>query len=364
MQDPKLVWRFGRWVASKEPGVARLGWADGELLLGLRNGNVVAVEGPDPSLLGRMLECEASGHDDLLDEARSIASEQDVSEAQALGAAKQILQEALASWFVDPYRTLEIVDEVPGEDDGSTISATHAIVELLLADTQHEFDHQILPDFNVVLQRAPNFLELYSPLRLSEEADLVVAKITGQRTAQEISGQSSSDGSEVGRLLAALVATGLLEPIPVEEAEEDMGRLSVDLPFEEPTRKELPVAWIAAGIALVVGVLIIVAWLTLKPDDVQPAPPSEAWTLVVDMGCEPEELQRVLKKARQHPDDLRPVQANTGDDNPCWRLIWGEFETREAAEQGAAGLPAALRMDGFEPHPIELPEEAPQTSSE
>ena len=82
------------------------------------------------------------------------------------------------------------------------------------------------------------------------------------------------------------------------------------------------------------------------------------------MGCEPEELQRVLKKARQHPETLRPVQANTGDDNPCWRLIWGEFETREQAENAVADLPDALKMDGFEPHPIELPVEAQDVDSE
>jgi hypothetical protein len=80
------------------------------------------------------------------------------------------------------------------------------------------------------------------------------------------------------------------------------------------------------------------------------------------MGCEPEELQRVLKKARQYPKVLKPVQANAEGGNPCWRLVWGRFSSEEAAIDEAANIPEGLTMDGFQPHPIELPaeDEAPR----
>ncbi len=364
MQDHELVWQFGAWISRRESGAARLAWTDGEMVIRLRRGNVVTVEGLDADSVCRVLECEPAGHEELLEEARHIAAECGVPETQALGAVKEILQEAIASWLLDRNRRLEIVDEELDDQKGSKISVTHTMVELVLNDSDRDFIPHILPDFNVVLRRADNFLELYSPLRLSEEADLVVARITGQRTAGEISSQSPQGSPEVDRLLAALVATGMLEPVPAADVERDVDVLAVDLPTEEATRKELPVRWIAAVAFFVVVILASVAWLALRPRTVEPPPTDSSWTLVIDMGCEPEELQRVLKKARQYPNVLRPVQANTGDDNPCWRLVWGRFPTRADAEQGAADLPESLRMDGFEIHAIELPDEIEQPEAE
>ena len=79
-----------------------------------------------------------------------------------------------------------------------------------------------------------------------------------------------------------------------------------------------------------------------------------AWALVIDMGCEPQDLQRVLKKAQENPKVLRPVAADSGDGEQCWRLVWGRFSTQEAAESASDGIPDDLLRQGFDPHPIEL----------
>jgi len=364
MHDPELVWRFGKWIANRTSGTAHFGWTEGEMTLRLRRGNVVSILGLDPDAISRLVECEPIGNVELLEEARQIAAERGVPDTQTLGAAKEVLQEAMARWILDSERSLQLIEEDVEHDQGPTISPTHAIVELILADMETDYVPHVLPDFTVILHRAPNFLELYSPLRLSEDADLMVAKITGQRTADEIGDRSSSGAADVGRLLAALTATGMIEPVPANEADDDIGALDLVPPIDEPERKTLPVAWIAGAAAILAVLLAFMMWLVLKPEPVETPEPDVTWTLVVDMGCEPEELQRVLKKARQYPEVLRPVQANTGDDNPCWRLVWGRFPNREAAEQGAADLPESLRMDGFEPHAIELPEEAEQADEE
>jgi hypothetical protein len=81
------------------------------------------------------------------------------------------------------------------------------------------------------------------------------------------------------------------------------------------------------------------------------------WGLVVDMGCEPQELQRVLRKVRQYPDALRAVEAGGAEGGPCWRLIWGRFPSREAASRAIADIPAHLKLEGFTPHAVELPPE-------
>jgi hypothetical protein len=365
MHGPELIWRFGRWIASRESGAAHLTWTDGELVLRVRGGNAISVQGPDPASVGGIVGCEPVGHDDLLVEAAEVATQRGIPETEALGAVKEVLQRELKSWLLDEDRSMELSEGEPDEGDGPTISISHAIVELLLSDTESAVELRVLPLLDVLLRRTPDFLELYSPLRLSEEADLVVAKITGQRTAEEIASRSPHGTDEVVRLLAALVATGMLEPVPIETAFDQPGVLTVDLPEEEPTRRQLPVSWIAAAAAVLAVALVILAVVLLRPDE--PASPIEtdsSWGLAVDMGCEPQELQRVLNKARQHPRDLRPVKVDTGDGDPCWRLVWGRFSSREEAEAETANVPEQLLLGGFEPHPVELPEDAPEGVSE
>ena len=357
MHNPELVWRFGRWIARKEAGLAHLGWSDGAVALHLQNGQVVALEGPDPAAVAHALERDPVGHGELLEEALAIAEASGVADTHALGIVKELLQEALANWFSDPDRTLRIEPLEPDDTQRPGISVTHAIVELLLSDAERDLVTPILPEPSVVLRRARNFLELYAPLRLSEEADLVVAKITGQRTADEIASRSSHDVDDVDRLLAALVATGMLEPSPIAPPAGDAGPASARLPVETARRRQLPVVWIGAAAAVAVVILAASSWLALRPEPASEPADDSQWALVVDMGCEPEELQRVLKKARQYPEVLRPVQANTEDDNPCWRLVWGRFPSREAALHAVTNIPENLTMDGFQPHPVELPVE-------
>jgi hypothetical protein len=357
MHEPQLIWRFGRWIARRESGAARLGCHSGEAVLRLRRGKVVSLEGLEAEAVARHVGSAPIGHSDLLEEARALATERGVGETEALGAVKEILQGFLTAWLVDPDRQLEIVDGEPDAGEGPSISLTHAIVELVLASDEQDLASMIIPDLEVLLRRSSNFLELYSPLRLSEEADLVVAKITGQRTAEEIANRSPHGSTEVVRLLAALVATGMLEPVPIASSPERSEILTVDFGEDEPTRKKLPVRWIAAAAAALVIVLAVVAVLVLRRDEQaqEPAPESGAeWTLVVDMGCEPQELQRVLHMARLHPEVLRPVQTETGSGEPCWRLVWGSFPNRETAESQLPNIPDRFLPEGFIAHPVQL----------
>ncbi len=358
MHGPELIWRFGRWIAARESGSVRLIWSEGEILLRCRRGNVVSAVGPEPGATARLLGRTPTGQDDLMVEARELASRGGVPETQAVAAAKEVLQQALASWLLDERRDLEMEDDEPAAAETSTISLTHAIVELVLSDTERDYHSQILPDQDVILRRASDFLQLYSRLRLSEEADLVVAKITGQRTAAEIAGRSPHGADEVVRLLAALAATGMLVPIAAPAIGDEAAPLTVDLPGdEEPIRRQLPVRWIAAAAVAAAIVMVAIVIAVLRPDPPAAEPGAAAqWGLVVDMGCEPQELQRVLTKARQYPNALRPVRAEPGSDNPCWRLVWGRFPSREAAQEEADSIPPKLLREGFDPHPVELPE--------
>ena len=357
MRDPELIWRFGQWLAQRRTGEVRLSGSAGVLVLRLIRGKIVSAEGLEPSLLARRLGCRPAGHADLVAEAVALAATPGLAEKQAIGAVKELIQESLASWLLNPARQIEIVDADITGPESPTISAAHAVVELVLAGQDATVTRAILPDLDVRLRRTADFLELYSPLRLSEEADLIVAKVNGQRTAAEIAGRSPHGHDDVLNLLAALVAAGMLEPAPpTVPAEEPAPLLVGRQPVPASRRRRVPVWVLLAVLAAVLAIVILLAILWQRSESsVQAQVGGAEWGLVVDMGCEPQELQRVLNKARQYPAVLRPVQVEGAEGSPCWRLIWGRFPNRDAANRAIAEIPAHLRLGGFAPHPVELP---------
>ena len=358
MSDPHEIWQLGRWIGGQEGGAARLAWTDGELILRIHKGRVRFVEGIDSTELGKRLSCQPGGNHDLLEEARSLAKDGQIAETHAMGAAKELIQASLRAWLLDPTRELEIVEGEPDDVDGATISITHTLVELVLSDTSGKIADAILPNDDVLLVRSPGFLDLYAPLRLSEEADLIVSKISGERTAGEVAENSNHGSDEVLRLLAGLVVTGIFEPETPLHISDDVDLL----PAEEITdgsKRRIPVSWILGTAAALFVVLAVILFIMTRSSDSEPVQgvPGEndlTWSLVIDLGCEPQDLQRVLKKAQENPKVVRPVSADAGEGEPCWRLVWGRFSTREAAEAATDGIPDELLQQGFDPHPIEL----------
>ena len=369
MSDPHEIWQLGQWIGRQEGGAARLAWADGELILRIHRGRVRFVEGIDFTELSKRLSCQPIGNRDLLEEARVLAKDGQIAETYAMGAAKELMQQSLRAWLLEPNRELEIVEGEPDDVDGATISITHTLVELVLSDTSGEIAAAILPNDDVLLVRSPGFLDLYAPLRLSEEADLIVSKITGERTAAEVAESSNHGTGEVLRLLAGLVITGILEPETPLNISDDVDLL----PAEEITagpKRRIPISWIIGAAAALFVVLAVILFIMTRSNDSEPVEGTTGgddltWSLVIDMGCEPQDLQRVLKKAQENPKAVRPVAADTGDGEPCWRLVWGRFSTREAAEAATDAIPGDLLQQGFEPHSIELTGEEldPSTSA-
>lgn len=358
MHEPEVIWRLGQWIAQRQSGDVRLTASGMDVILGLVDGKVVSISGLDSAEVSRALGVAPSGHDDLLKEAAALADAHELSQAQTVGAVKEILQAAIARWLVATDRDAEVRTAERSIDGGPTISMTHALVELLLSDPDGTLAAVVLPDLDVLLDRNENFLELYSPLRLSEDADLIAAKVTGQRTARDISSRSHSGAGDVVNLLAALVATGMIKPGPREATTEQPESVRYALPEPEVQRRNVPIWWLLAALAALLVIMVLLAAWWNRP----PAQEAEValvdgpeWTVVVDMGCEPQELQRILRKAGEHPDALKTVMADIGDGSRCWRLVWGNFPERAAAEAVISEIPEEFLMDGFEPHTIEVP---------
>ncbi len=356
MSDPSTIWRLGEWIAGRSSGVVRLTWSTATAELETSRGRVVSIRGLDVAELSRRLGVAPAGRDELLSEVRELAQHSRLDEAQIVGAAKAMLLEALDTWLRDPGRGLALAETSVEPGEPPTISLAHVLVELVLASEDDTPTHMILPHRDVLLRRAPRFLELYSPLRLSEEADLIVAKITGQRTAAEIAGRSPHGSQDVLRLLAALAATGMLEVVPHDAAAAEHEPLPRVRVADAPPRRRLRLGWILAA---AVGLMIVLALATaflLRPDAATPtATGSRTWTVAVDMGCEPADLQRILKKASQFPNDLQAVRTDLEDGEPCWRLVWGQFTNEQDALAAEGDVPSRYVRDGFTPHPVELP---------
>jgi len=356
MQDPKQIWAFGRWIAQRNPGSARLSWTGGELVLGVRQGRIHSAEGLDSRELAARLGCQGSGRDDLLAEARYLGQSKGIPETRAMGAAKAILQEGIHQWLLDPDRRFSLDHAEPPEANGATISITHALVELVLADTEHNVAGSILPDSRTTLQRSRDFIELYAPLRLTEEADLIVASITRSATASDIAAKSSHRPDEVVRLVAALVATGILEASEPVDLNDDLEWPGTDFDAEDASRKKIP-GWMigaAAGLLLIIAVIIAFVVMRGGGEDEAAAAGSGDWGVVVEMGCEPRDLQRMLRKRNLERKALRTVKADPVNGDTCFRLVWGSFPTREAAEEAVGDVPPTLVEEGFQPHVIEV----------
>ena len=78
--------------------------------------------------------------------------------------------------------------------------------------------------------------------------------------------------------------------------------------------------------------------------------------MVVEMGCEPQDLQRMMKKRNIERKALRTVPTDPTNGDTCFRLVWGSFANRTAAEEAMSEVPNDLIEEGFEPHVIEVVE--------
>jgi len=362
MGGTQAILDFGRWIASRPSGTARLGCSAGPLQLDLMEGKIVGVTGPDRAALVDKLGVEPADGENLITAAEKTCSGGNLNEIQAVGAVKSLLLNSLKAWFLDPNRTFSASHNPPQNPSSHSISPTHAVVELVLSSQDDGLADVILPDRNVLLTRTEGFLDLYAPLGLSEEADLIVAKITGQRTGEEIQTHSPHPKEEVGRLLAALVAAGMLSV-----REPDPPAIGIHLTPEPQTTPEddddgasrsRRLSPLVLFVPIVVFVVIIAAvwWFVLRDDSPAPAASSSAWGIAVDLGCEPHEYRRLLQVARVN-DNVQPIavtEANDGGEG-CWRLVWGRFATAAEAHEAFADVPAGIRREGFELHAVEIP---------
>ena len=362
MSHSETIYRLGSWIATHQPGVLRLAWPEGELLLTIRNGKIVSVVGPNPRKLARMLGPGIRlDETDLMISARLAAEQHAIRVEESVGAVKAIIQEELAAWLCSPERELQFLEENPDPGPDPNVSFQHALIELILTAEADVFSRHILPDHSDLLRRHSAFSRNYASLGLSEEADLVVSQVDGQRSIRDILKKSSLPEGEVLRLLSALTCTGILEVAREEkkpsvnpvEKELEVTVMPVEAEVEaKAVRMNRSMLLTAAGaLILFLGTL---GWFFFfrHGSEVPPAPAGEHWGIVVDLACEPADYRRMIQTASRRKDVLALPTGEADSSEQCWRLVWGDFPEKQKAEAALDQIPAPLRHEGFASHVI------------
>lgn len=334
--------RLCSWIGRLGRGSALLRFGDQRLVLHVDAGAVTSVEGNDGEILAAALGLPPEG--DWFAEARGAVAQKLVTPEEAAAVLKRALTSQLKAFFLDPEASLEIFPGEPRQASGFLISFPHVMYELVLKEGGEQLVPVFLPDPSAVLKRLPGFARWVGELHLPEEALAILAKINDQRSAEAIAEPSPHGREVVFRFLGATVGAGLVEveAPPLEETQLQAGEPVLPSPRRRWWWWALPV----------ILALAVAAFLFLKPL----AKPSVSaaqgpWSIAVGGACQPAELEQLFRLQAKDKEKLRVVPFGASG-QPCYRLVWGFFASREEAEAALPSVPENLLQRGFQPHAV------------
>jgi hypothetical protein len=338
------------WAGRRGKGSASLRWAQQELVLHVSALQIVGVEGDDNEHLAAAFGLTRGG-EWFAQAAAAVASGQ-VSQAEANAVVKRALAERLRGFFLAPDAEASFESGLPPEAHGLTISYPHLVVEMVLGSGGEGLVDVLLPEPSLLLRRLPEFPKRVGALGLTEEAMAILAKINDQRSAQAIADPSPHGRELALRLLAAAAGAGLVESV-TRITEVPLATTSPPRLAAVPRRRTWLVVPVVLVLAAAAVLLVLPSWRS--PRVVGGGGP---WAVAVDGGCQPAELERLYRRQEQDKVNLRVVPFGQGD-GQCYRLIWGHFPSKEAAEGTISHLPAGTVARGFPPHVVRVEGSAP-----
>ncbi len=333
------------WVGRKGRGSATLQWAQQQLVLHVSGLQIVGAEGDDNDRLSAAFGLTAGG--EWFAQASGAVASGQVTQSEANAVVKRAVAERLREFFLAPDAQASFDTQGSREPQGLTISYPHLVVEMVLGGGGEVLVPSFLPDPTLLLRRIPDFAKRVGALGLTEEAMAILAKINDQRSAQDIADPSPHGRSVALRLLAAAVGAGLVEAAS-KVAEVPLAATPPPRFGVARRRRTWPVIALILVAAAVVAVLILRPW---KSSAVVGG--GGPWSVAVDGGCQPAELERLYRRQEQDKVNLRVVPFGKGDQQ-CYRLIWGHFPTKEAADATIAHLPPGTVARGFPPHVVRV----------
>jgi hypothetical protein len=333
------------WVGRKGRGVARLRWGgrQAEVLIG--GLQILGVHGDDAGTLDPALAGEAGV--DWFTRATEAVNAGRITQNEANAAVKRAVAELLREFLAAPDATVSFDARTAIPPSGLTISYPHLVTEMVLGTDGDQVAAVYLPDPALVMRRLPDFSRRVGILGLTEQAIAVLSRINDVRTAGEIA-DTSPHGREMAlRLLAAATGAGLTEASPrvAEPA------LSQEAEPEEAVGGASRRFWRWFVLVLLLAVVAVVIALGRPWERHDRAGGGGPWGIAVDMGCQPTEVERLYRRQGQDRDNLRLSKFVNGQET-CFRLVWGHYRDRQAAEQAMRTLPASVIGRGFAPHVV------------
>jgi hypothetical protein len=305
---------------------------------------IVGVEGDDGGRLEAAFGLTGGG--EWFAQAGAAVAGGQVSQAEANAVVKRALAERLRDFLLAPDAEATFESGLPAETHGLTISYPHLVAEMVLASGGESLVDVLLPDPSLILRRLPEFPKRVGALGLTEEAMAILAKINDQRSAQEIADPSPHGRELALRLLAAATGAGLVEPV-TRITEVPLATTPPPSLAALPRRRRWVVALLVVAAAVAV-LLIVHPWGSARVTG-----GGGPWAVAVDGGCQPAELERLYRRQEQDKQNLRVVPFGQGDQQ-CYRLIWGHFPSKEAADEAIPRLPAGTVARGFPPHVVRV----------
>lgn len=333
--------RLSSWVGKLGRGSAVLRFGEQRLVLHVDAGAITSVEGNDGEILAAAFGLPPEG--DWFAEARGAVSQKLVTPEEAAAVLKRALTSQLKAFFADPQASLELFPGDPRPASGFVISYPHVVYELVLREGGEGLVPVFLPDPSAVLKRLPGFSRWVGELGLPEEALAILAKVNDMRSAEAIAEPSPYGKDMVYRFLGATVGAGLVE---AEELALEETQLETTEP-EPPPRRKRRWWWIFPA------VLVVAAGLYLSRPFLQPGPKSAQgpWSIAVGGACQPAELEQLYRLQARDKEKLRVVPFGDAS-QPCYRLVWGAFASREQAEAALSAVPESYLQKGFQPHAV------------
>lgn len=340
------------WVGRKGRGAARLRWGGNELVLYVSALQIVGASGDDGEQLSSGLGLFEGG--EWFSEAQRAVEQGHVTQAEANAVVKRVVADRLRSFLINPTAEISFEGEAAVGSNALAISFSHLMVELVLGPGGEKLLPLLLPDPSVTLRRLPDFPRRVGSLGLTEEGMAILAKVDERRTAAEIAKPSPHGAEMVLRLLAAALAAGIVEAVPPLSATL-LEKPSEAAPAPE-ARKRRWWLWLLA-LALVGAAAAYIA--RARPWEWGADPGKGGpWGVAVDSGCQPAEVERLYRRQEADEAAFRVVPFGRSEEQ-CFRLLWGHFATREAAEAAMTQLPANVLARGFVPHVVRGTEPTP-----
>ena len=347
MQGNAAAAQLALWIGRKGQGRARLRWNGGELAVHVDSLQIVGVEGDDGDMLSTAFGLTSGG--EWFAEAHAAVAAGQVSEGEANAVVKRALASRLRSFFLAPDGEVSFEGGGTEQQGELTISYPHLVVEMVLSQGGEDLVPVFIPDTDLILRRLPDFPRRVGALQLTEEAMAVLAKINDARSAREIAEPSPHGEGMVLRLVAATVASGLVETA--------QRIVTVPLVSRQVEVDAVPAArgrrWPWLLLLLAALAVIVVLALTQPWARANVAGRGGPWAVAVDGGCQPSEMERLYRQQDRNPQEYQVVPFGTGSEH-CYRLVWGHFATEQSAQAAMQHLPAGTLARGFAPHVVRV----------